>query len=185
MIEATQIRPGMVISIEDGLYEVLESRFQTMGNWRSMMQLKLRNLKSGVAVDKRISAEEKVKVVFREEITATYLYEDGNGYYFLEQNKYEEIFLPKEKAGAFKNFLVPNIEVSLVKCEDEVISLKLPTTVKLKVVETEPQMKTATITRTYKPAKTETGLVVSVPPFIQVGDTLIVDTRTGEYIGKE
>ncbi|MFN7181123.1 MAG: elongation factor P [Planctomycetota bacterium] len=185
MIEATQIREGMIISLENELYEVLESRFQTMGNWRSMMQLKLRNLKNGVSVEKRISAGDKVKVVYREEIPATYLYDDKNGYYFLEQNNYEEIFISREKVEPFKHFLVPNIEVTLIRCDNVIVSLKLPATVKLKVVETEPQMKTATITKTYKPAKTETGLVVSVPTFIEVGNTIIVDTRTGEYIGKE
>lgn len=185
MIEATQIRPGMIIRLEENLYEVLEAKFHTMGNWRSMIQLKLKNLKNGISIEKRLSAEEKVEVVYREEITANYMYEDNKGYYFLEQNSYEEIFLTKDKVEPFKNYLIPNLEVQLVKCNGEIVSIKLPTTVKMKVTETEPQMKTATITKTYKPARTETGLAVSVPTFIEVGNTIIVDTRTGEYIGKE
>jgi elongation factor P len=185
MIEATQIRAGMIIEIEGTVAEVLESRFQTMGNWRSMVQLKLRNLKNGISFEKRISAESKVKTLFREEITVTFLYEDKNGYYFMDNTRFEEIFLEKEKVEPFKNYLLPNIEVTLLKCDGEIISIKLPTTIKMKVIETEPYMKTATITKTYKPAKTETGIVVSVPSFIEVGDTIIVDTRTGEYIGKE
>jgi elongation factor P len=156
-----------------------------MGNWRSMMQLKLRNLRSGISIEKRISAEEKVKTVFREEFPATYMYSDNNGYYFMDQNKYEEVFLPKQIVEPYKNYLVDNLEVSVIRCDGEIVAIKLPTTIKLKVVETEPFMKTATLSRSYKPAKTETGLVVSVPPFIEVGNVIIVDTRTGEYIGKE
>ncbi len=185
MIEATQIRPGMVITLEGELYEVMDSKFHTMGNWRSMMQLKLRNLKSGVSVEKRLSAVEKVEVVYREEIAAYYMYDDNKGYHFMDSESYEEIFLPKEKVEPFKGYLMPNLEVRLVKCNGEIVTMKLPTAVKMKVTDTEPQMKTATITKTYKPAKTETGLTVSVPTFIEIGDTIIVDTRTGEYIGKE
>lgn len=185
MIEATQIKVGMILRMEGELYEVMDAKFHTMGNWRSMMQLKLRNLKNGISIEKRISAEEKVELIYREEIPATYMYEDNRGYYFMDQNSYEEIFIPKEKVETFKYYLLPNSEVRLVKCDGEIVSIKLPTTVKMKVVETEPQMKTATITKTYKPARTETGLAVSVPTFIEIGDTIIVDTRTGEYIGKE
>lgn len=185
MIEATQIRSGMIITLEGELYEVVDSKFHTMGNWRSMMQLKLRNLRNGVSIEKRLSAEEKVEVVYREEITAVYMYDDSRGYYFMDQESYEEIFLTKEKVESLKCYLVPNLEVRLVKCNGEIVSVKLPTTVKMKVIETEPQMKTATITKTYKPARTETGLTVSVPTFIEVGNIVIVDTRTGEYISKE
>ncbi len=182
MITATQLRPGMIIKYEDNIYIVLNVLHITPGNWRGMVQTKLRNIIDGRGFEVRFRSDEKLEVVILEEKEMEYLYMESELYYFMDTETYEQLTLDAELIGDAKNFLVPNIKCKIKFHDGKPVGIELPMTVDLKVVDTPPQIKGATATNSPKPATLETGLVIQVPPFIDPGDIVRIDTRTSEYL---
>ena len=181
MISATQMRPGMVIKYNNELYTVFSVSHRTPGNLRGFVQAKMRSLRSGTMTENRFSSEDKVEKAIMEQHDMEYLYDDGEYYYFMNIETYEQMHLMKELLGDATFYLIPNLKVSVEFYEGKPISVELPATVDMTVVETEPGLKGATVSNVTKPAKLETGLVVQVPPFISEGERIRVNTAEGTY----
>lgn len=182
LISATQIRAGMILQYEGSLHKVMTMDHVTPGNWRAIIHVKMRNLKTGSQVEKRLSSDDKVEKAELDQHKMQYLYSDTHGHHFMNTETYDQMALQDESMGEAMQYLLPDQEVSMFFYEGNPVSVDLPTTVVLEVVETQPQLKGATATASYKPAKTNTGLVVQVPQFIDVGQKIKVDTRDGKYL---
>lgn len=182
MIKATQLRPGMIIQHAGELCAVFSVEHRTPGNKRGSMQTKLRNLRTGAILDHRFRAEDFLERAILDEVEHEFLYADGEDYYFMNTETFEQIHLTKAILGEAVDYLFPNLTVQVEFHEGKPIGVVLPDTVDLAVVETEPGLQKATASSVMKPAKLETGLVVQVPPFINVGDKIKVDTSEGRYI---
>src|SRR6202521_3142555 len=172
MISATQLRLGMVIKFNNDLYSIFKKDHRTPGNLRGFVQIKMRNLRSGTMIEHRFSSEDKVERAALEEHEMEYLYDDGEYYYFMNTENFEQMHLTREILGDGIEYLVPQLKVNVEFYEGKAISVELPPTVILTVVETEPGLKGATVSNVTKPAKLETGLVVQVPPFISEGEKI-------------
>ncbi len=182
MIPATGLRRGMVIKKEGQLYSVFSATHKTPGNLRGFVQAKLRNLRSGAMEEYRFRSVDLVDKVSLDEQEMEYLYKDGSDYYFMNTETYEQIHLNKETLGESVLFLIPNIRIKVEFYDGSPIGIELPPAVEMKVIETEPGLKSATASNVNKPAKMETGLIVQVPPFINAGEKIRVDTNEGEYL---
>ena len=182
MIPATQIKKGMVIIHNGELHQVVSFHHVTPGNWRGMVQTKLRNLKTGSIIENRFRSEDRIDRATLEQHEMEYLYQDGDQFCFMNTETYEQVFLNKDTLEDTLPFLKPNTRIAVDFYEGRAINIDLPMTVALEVVETEPGIKGATATRTTKPATLETGLVVQVPVFIDRGDVIRVDTSDKKYI---
>jgi elongation factor P len=184
-INYSQVRKGMVIVGDDGqLYSVVDRDLNTPGNWRAILQLKLKNLKTGSVTMNRVRPEDKVEQAYLDKRLMQYLYAEGDGYVFMDKETYDQITLGKEWVGDQILYLKENDDAHVTFYEGKPLSLELPATVELKVVHTEPALKGATAAAQYKPAELETGLKITVPPFVGTGEVVQVDTRTGEYLGR-
>jgi len=181
MISATQMRPGMVIKFNNELFSVFSVFHRTPGNLRGFVQAKMRNLRTGNMIEHRFSSEDRVEKAALEEHQMEYLYDDGEYYYFMNTENFEQMHLTKDILGDAVQYLVPQLTVSVEFYEGKPISVELPATVDLTVVETEPGLKGASVSNVTKPAKLETGLVVQVPPFINEGEKIRVNTAEGTY----
>jgi elongation factor P len=182
MIAATQIRPGMVIKFNNELHSVFSMVHRTPGNLRGFVQAKMRNLRSGSMTEHRFSSEDKVDRVALDEQEMEFLYDDGEDYHFMNTETYEQMHLSKDILGDGTQYLVPNMKVAIEFYEGKPISVELPPSVELTVIETEPGLKGSTVSNVTKPAKLETGLVVQVPAFIGEGERIRVSTSEGTYL---
>lgn len=182
MINATQIRRGMLIILDGRLYRVLEATHVTPGRWKAMMQTKLRNIKDGSLLNYRFRSEDRVEQAFLEEVEMEFLYLAGEDAVFMNLENYEQIRLSPEIIGDGVHYLVPNIVFTIELYEGRPVAVRPPLVVELKVVKTEPFMKGATQSASSKPAALETGLTVTVPQFINEGDTVRIDSRDDTYI---
>jgi len=171
----------MVIKFNNELYTVFSVFHRTPGNLRGFVQAKMRNLRSGTMIEHRFSSEDRVERAALEEHTMEYMYDDGEFYYFMNIENFEQMHLMKDMLGDAVNYLVPQLQVSVEFYEGKPISVDLPATVDLTVVQTEPGLKGASVSNVTKAAKTETGLVVQVPPFINEGEKIRVNTTEGTY----
>ncbi len=181
-VNGNSLRSGFVIKYNNGLYRVMSAEHRTPGNKRAFMQAKLRNLKDGTQTEVKFRADEEVERVVMEQADMEYLYHDSSGYCFMNIETYEQVFLDEEVIADVKLYLMPNIKVRVEFCEDRPIGVQLPETVEMKVVACDPQMKGATATGSGKPATLETGLVVGVPQFVDVGQVVRISTTSGEYL---
>jgi elongation factor P len=181
MIASTQMRPGMVIKFNNELFSIFSVNHRTPGNLRGFVQAKMRNLRNGSMMEHRFSSEDRVERAVLDEREMEYLYDDGEYYYFMNTENFEQMHLMKELLGDATNYLVPQLKVKVEFHEGKPIGVELPATVVLTVVETEPGMKGASVSNVTKPAKLETGLVVQVPPFIAEGEKIRVSTAEGTY----
>jgi elongation factor P len=182
MISSTQLRPGMVIKFNNELFSVFKMEHRTPGNLRGFVQVKMRKLSSGSMMEHRFSSEDKVERASLDEQEMEFLYDDGEYYYFMNTESFEQMHLMKDLLGDATNFLIANLKVNVEFYEGKPISVELPPSVDLMVVETEPGMKGATVSNVTKPAKLETGLVVQVPPFITEGEKIRVSTSESAYL---
>jgi elongation factor P len=182
MIAATQIRPGMIIKFNNELHSIFSMVHRTPGNLRGFVQAKMRNLRSGSMIEHRFSSEDKVERVALDEQEMEYLYDVGEDYHFMNTETFEQMHLNKDALGDGVNYLVANMKVNIEFYEGKPISVELPPSVELTVVETEPGLKGATVSNVTKPAKLETGLIVQVPPFINEGERIRVSTSEGTYL---
>jgi len=184
-IEYVDVRKGMVLVGDDGqLLQCLDRDLNTPGNWRAILQLKLKNLKTGSITMNRVRPQDKVEVAYLEKRDFQYLYQEGDDYIFMDTETYDQYPLPRDLLGDQMKYLKENDTVKLTMYEGKALDLELPATVELKVVETEPSVKGATAAAQYKPAIMETGLRISVPPFVGIGEVVQIDTRTGEYLSR-
>jgi elongation factor P len=181
MLSATQLRPGMVIKFNNELYSVFSMTHRTPGNLRGFVQARMRSLRSGTMIEHRFSSEDKVEKAILEQHDMEYLYDDGEYFYFMNTESYEQMHLMKDLLGDATNYLIPQLKISVEFYEGKPIGVELPATVDMTVVETEPGLKGATVSNVTKPAKTETGLVVQVPAFITEGQKIRVNTSEGTY----
>jgi elongation factor P len=181
-VKATQLRPGMVIQHEGQLFTVFSTEHRTPGNKRGSMQTRMKNLKTGAIIDYRFRAEEFVDRAILDEIEYEYLYNEGDDFHFMNTETYEQMHLTREMLGETVYYLIPNTIVKVEFFEEKPIGVDLPDTMDLKVVATEPTLQKATASAVGKPATLETGLVVTVPPFVNEGDKIKVDTSEARYV---
>jgi len=182
MITSTQLRPGMVIKFNNELYSVFKMEHRTPGNLRGFVQVKMRSLRSGSMTEHRFSSEDRVERAALEEHEMEYLYDDGEYYYFMNTENFEQMHLTRDILGDGVDYLTPQLKVNIEFYEGKPISVELPPTVDLKVLETEPGLKGGSVSNVTKPAKLETGLVVQVPGFINEGEKIRVSTSEGTYL---
>jgi elongation factor P len=183
-IQATQLRPGMLIKHNHDLHSVFSVEHRTPGNKRGFIQAKLRNLRSGSLIDHRFRAEDDVDKVVVDEVEMEYLYNDGDAFHFMNTETFEQIHLGRDVLGEAVDYLIPNLQIDVEFYEGKPVGVELPQTVELTVVETEPGLRSATASSVTKPAKLETGLVVQVPAFIDAGEKIKVDTSEGVYLSR-
>ncbi len=182
MINATQIRRGMVIEVDKELYKVLEATHITPGKGQALMQTKLRSLKDGSLHDYRFRSKDRVEQAYLEKIDMEYLYQSGNDYIFMNLNNYEQIKLPSGIISDAVNYLIPNVVFSIEMHEGKPVGVEPPLALELKVIKTEPFLKGATQSASSKPAILETGITINVPQFIKEGDVIRIDTREDKYL---
>ena len=182
MIPATQLRSGMAILHEGNLCRVLSVLHLTPGNWRGMVQTKLRNVMTGNSFDYRFRSEDRVERADLEQHEMEFLYASGDEYHFMNTGTYEQVAIHKDDLGDAVNYLTPNTKVVVEFYEHRPVGVELPITVDLKVIDTPPGLRSATATNSGKPATLETGLQVQVPQFIQVGEVIRIDTAEGKYL---
>lgn len=183
-IQATHLRPGMVIRYNGDIWTVHKTEHRTPGNKRGFVQAKMRNHRSGAMVEERLASEDVLHKVTLESQEMQYLYRDGGAYHLMNTETYEQIELSKEQLGDQVNYMIVDTVVRVQFLDGVPFNLDLPSAVDLRVVETEPAIKGATVTNVNKPAKTETGLVVQVPPFIKEGESIRVNTADRSYLGR-
>jgi elongation factor P len=181
MIAATQIKRGMTIKLNGELYRVFSTMHITPGNWRGMVQTKLKSVKTGSIIENRFRSEDRVEQAYLETHEMEYLYTDGTDYYFMNTKTFEQIHLPLDLLEDSVPYLTPNIKIQVEFYEGKPIGIELPASVELKVISTEPALRGATVSNVNKPATLETGLVIQVPPFVNEGEVIRVDTSEGKY----
>lgn len=182
MINATQLRPGMIIIYEGDLYRVASVKHLTPGNKRGFVQTKLKNLRTGLGTENKFRSEDRVEKATLETRSMQYLYGDGDLHTFMDTQSYEQIPLGVGEIGDLLSFLMPNQVVLIEFFEGKPVGISPPSSVDLEVVATEPNLRGATASASYKPAKLETGITIQVPPFVQVGDRVRVDPSEGKYL---
>ncbi len=182
MITPGEFKRGIAIELDGKLYTVLSYEHNKVGRGSAQVRLKLRDVRAGHTIDRTFQASEKFVRAHIDRSPMQFLYEDNGLYYFMNAETYDQIALTKDQVGDALYYLKENELVDVLTHGDSAIGVELPTSVSLKVVDTEPGFKGDTATGGNKPAKLETGLTVQVPLFIKEGDLLKVDTRTGEYL---
>lgn len=183
-IPATQMRPGMIIKHNGELHSVFSVEHRTPGNLRAFIQAKLRNLRTGAMFEHRFRSPDPIDRVVVDEIPMEFLYNDGDDYYFMNMENYEQTHLKRDTLGDAVDYLTANLQITVSIFDDVPVGIELPQTVELTVMETEPGLKSATASSVTKPAKLETGLTVQVPPFINEGEKIRVDTAEGAYLSR-
>lgn len=181
MITTNDLKNGMTVNYEDNLYEVLYFQHVKPGKGSAFVRTKLKNLASGSIIEKTFRAGEKIEKAVLETKKMQYLYRDDH-YNFMDLETFEQIPLGENQIQQQKEFLVENIEVSITFYKGNPISIELPVAIETKIIKTEPGVKGDTVSNTFKPAEIETGAKIQVPLFINEGDLIKIDTRTGEYI---
>lgn len=182
MVQAINLKKGMIFSQEGKLIKVLAANHHKPGKGNTVMQMDLRDVKSGAVVHKTMRPTEKVDLVEVTKKTAQFLYGEGDSYTFMDTSSYDQYEISRDQLGDDIKYLLPNIEVQLEFTSDnKIIGIELPSTVVMTVKETQPEIKGATVAGGGKPATMETGLVVQVPDFIKEGEKLVIGTENGDY----
>jgi len=181
-MNANDLRPGMVIRHNGELFSIHKAEHRTPGNLRAFVQARMRNLRTGALFDHRFRSEDTVEKANLDEVEMQYLYSDGDSYFFMNTQNYEQIGLHQSVIEDRASYLVPDVVIKVMLFEGRPVDIELPATVDLRVVETEPGIKGASATNVTKAAKLETGLTVQVPPFIGEGEVIRVDTAEGKYL---
>jgi elongation factor P len=174
----------MLINVERNLFRVLDVQHVTPGNLRGFVRVKLRNIRNGTLSDQKLRSEDSIERATLDEREMQYLYHEGQDYHFMDTSTYEQIHISSEALGDSVNYLKPEMTIQVEFYGEEPVGIELPQTVDLKVLDTVPGIKGATASAQVKPATLETGLVVQVPPFVNPGDLIRVNTETGEYLSR-
>ena len=182
MISTNQFRNGAAIRVDGKRFTILYFQHVKPGKGGAFVRTRLRNLDTGAIIEKTFRASEKLESVRTESRVMQFLYRDGDLYYFMDSENYEQTAVPVEVIGESAGFIVPNGEVKVLSADGGVVSIEPPAHVDLEVVETDPGLKGDNATGGRKPETLETGLVVQVPLFVNIGEKVRVDTRTREYL---
>ena len=182
MIPATQLRSGMLIIHNGELHRVHDMVHKTPGNLRGFVQAKMRNVRSGSMNEHRFGSTDRVEKASLDEREMEYLYSDSSGHHFMDQTTFDQVQLSDEVMGEQMKYLLPNTSIHVDFYDGNPVGIELPNTVTLKVTETQPGMKGATASASYKPATLETGLQVMVPQFVEAGIRIKIDTRDNSYL---
>ena len=183
-MKATSLRPGLACRIDGKLYVITKFEHRTPGNLRAFIQIKVKDVLSGNQLEKRLGSGDDLEVVDLDRRGMEFLYSDNTGFTFMDNETYEQMTLDDDWIGDQKHYLKPNTHVIMLVNDEKPIVLELPTTVDLKVTDTPPGIKGATVTNQLKEATMETGLVTRVPAFIEVGETLKISTADGSYMSR-
>jgi elongation factor P len=183
-LQATRLKKGMLVKMDQDLYRVLDLQHVTPGNLRGFVRIKMRNIRNGTLSDQKLRSEDSVERATLDERQMQYLYQDGTAYYFMDTTTFEQVHISSEALGDSVNFLKAEMTIQVEFYGSEPVGIELPVTVDLKVTDTAPGIKGATASAQVKPATLETGLVVQVPPFVNPGDLIRVSTDTGEYLSR-
>ena len=183
-IKAIDLRKGMGVQYKDSIWVVFDFEKVSKGNWRSYMQITLKNVKTGQIIKERFRVDEQLEQAMFDRRPMEYLYSDGRDHILMDLDTYEQVPLADELIGDQRVYLTPNIQLQVASVDGQPVAAELPNTVELKVVDTPPQVKGATATNQLKDAELEGGARVRVPPFVENGEIIRVDTRTGEYLGR-
>jgi elongation factor P len=181
-VKVTTVRPGNYVVVDGNISEVVEYQHVKPGKGGAFVRLKVKNAQNGAVLEKTLDADAKIKTVEVMDHAAQFLFRSGDRVTFMNLESFEQIEMPVSALGGREGFLKNELEVKLEDCEGKILGIKFPTTVELKVQETPPGVKGDTVTRGTKPATLETGFVVNVPLFINTGDMIRLDTRSGEYV---
>lgn len=184
MISVTELRNGTKVSMDGGLWECLEYQHQKIGRGGAKVVAKFRNLESGGIVERSFNASEKLQDIFIDYRSLQYLYNDGESYTFMDTETYEQPTLSAAQIGDGARWLKENIEVTVDYYQNKPLKVTLPNVVELKITRTDPGVKGDTVSGGSKPAELETGASVNIPLFVEEGEIIRVDTRTGEYLGR-
>jgi len=182
LIQANSLRAGMCILHGGEVCRVMSVTHRTPGNLRAFVQVRMRNLRTGNSFEHRFSSTESVERAMLDTVPMEYLYSDGEQHHFMNQETYDQLALAEEILGDGMLYLLPNTVIKVDLYDGTPVGVELPNVVVLEVVETEPGLKGATASSSYKPAKMETGLTVLVPPFIEAGTRIEIDTRENKYL---
>jgi elongation factor P len=182
MIQATQLKRGMCIKHDNELFRIVEAQHKTPGNLRGLVQARIRNLRTGAISEHRFRSVDMVERAIMDEASMEFLYQEGDMYHFMNAETYEQVALSDEILGDAVNYLISNIKLTIEMYDGRPVGIDLPLNVEMRVKETEPGIKGASVSNQTKPAKMETGLIVNVPPFVNEGDVIKVDTATGSYV---
>lgn len=181
MISGSEIRKGITIELDNKLYQVIDYQHVKMKR-TALARLKLRDIRNGHTIEQTFQSSEKFIRARLDYRSTQYLYNDGDLYYFMDEKNFEQFSLDKSQLGDVINYLKEGMSLQISSYKGELIGVELPITVELKVTNTEPGFKGNTATAGTKPAKLETGIIIQVPLFINEGDAIKVDTRTGGYL---
>lgn len=183
-MKANEMRKGMVIRFEGQVYKILEATHRTPGNLRAFVQVKMRNVMTGLGTEQRFRSEDDVEKVYLDTKTMQYLYHDAEGYHFMDTETYDQFALADDALGDTMSYIVPESTVTMDWFEGKPVGIEIPPSVDLKVIETAPGIKGATASAQKKPATLETGLVVQVPSFINEGEVIRIGTENADYLGR-
>lgn len=181
-IKASDIRRGMVVTMDGSNFVVVDFAHRTPGNLRAFVQAKLKNMGNGSTIEKRLRSDEQIEVPFVERKEYEYLYSSGDEHIFMCTETYDQLPFGPDMVGDSMGYLLPNAKVQVTYIDDKPVSVEVPASVDLQITDTPPAIKGATATNQYKEATTETGLKLMVPPFIEAGERVRIDTRTGDYV---
>jgi elongation factor P len=184
LINAKDIRKGLILKIDGELFSVSDFQHTTPGNLRAHVQVSIKSLKHGNVTQKRFRSIDKVEDIYLDHRDMEYLYQERDNYCFMDTENYEQVFLSKDVLEDAMSYVTPNAKVTVSFYENNAIGVELPSSVTLKIIETDPGIKGDTVTNVFKPAKLETGFVTKVPLFINTGEIVKIDTRTGEFMGR-
>ena len=182
MYTASDLRKGLKIVIDNEPYVIIDFQFSKPGKGQALYKCKLKNMITGAIIDKTYRSIDTFQPADLEEKKMQFLYKEGDQYCFMDMETYEQVFLTEDQVGDAKNFLIDNLEVEVLFFEGRPIGIELPNFVDIKVVKSEPWVKGDSVSSNTKPVVLETGYVIRVPTFIEEGDKIRVDTRTGEYV---
>ncbi len=181
-ISSNDIKNGITLKIEDGLFTVVEFQHVKPGKGGAFVRTKLRNARSGAVIERTYRSDERLEQAIIDKRDMQYLYRDGDDYVFMDQSSFDQVPVPAKSLGDAANFLVETGKAMLVLFDDEIIGIELPASVELRIAETEPGIQGDRVSGARKPATLETGYVVQVPLFVGPDEVIKVDTRTGDYI---
>jgi elongation factor P len=181
MIDAGELRKGAVIELDGDIYQILEYQHVKMQQRQPVVKLKLRGVRNGNFIERNFQSGDKVATVFLEHRPVQYLYNDGHLYYFMDNESYEQFVLTPAQIGDDTKFLREGLSLEILTCKGNTVAIELPASVELRITETEPGFKGDRATAGTKPAKLETGAILQVPLFINTGDIIKINTRTGAY----
>ncbi len=182
-VKVSELRRGQVITYEGAMYTIKDLQHVAKGNWRSYYQVKLKDFKTGRIIDQRMAVDDRIETVFVQTKPMEYLYRDGSDFVLADIETYDQVPVPADTIGEENiQFLKENTRLTCQLIDGQIVSVELPQVVELQIVDTPPVVKGATVTNQPKEAVLETGAKVRVPAFIENGEVVRVDTRTGEYV---